>query len=242
MIIPLIRFILLLILFSLYTFCPELFFQKYNKSIIKYIISLFGFECKVIDQNNFESYSNKNIVYMHHTYIDNYFLMYAFGPGSAIIDTKFKNLPFARNYINNYDCIVVDKTKKNQSTLVADKMNSEYKYPIFIAPEGSKYCKSGESQPLGEFYSGSFIALKPVVPVVFKHYDYVTDPTWEDKDSLITWWFRHLSNINRKTIKTHMHIMKEMAPLQDETPKDFSLRVRQAMIDELKEKPKPKSE
>jgi 1-acyl-sn-glycerol-3-phosphate acyltransferase len=228
--INIIRIIFVIIINVLGILCPNA--QLFN--CLLYLNNLtFGLAKPIIRDLRKYKHDCNILVYNHNSYTDNFILTAVFGIANVtfLIHSKVADIPFVKQYVNNYQVIVVDPVKKDTTQKIINYANdiTKVKY-LAMAPAASH---AQYDDKIGKFASGAFVPMKPVLPVIIKYKD--DKGTWfnEDKTHMKDFkeWFIKMFQLQFRIslYQTEVTIMEEVTPDGCQTPKEYAAKVEQIM-------------
>ena len=202
------------------------YFSTYDcRTTCKQLASILGIDIQVIDERE-DKTNEKIILYQHNTYIDAFIVSSYFGECRVLITGKYKGVPILSTLIERIGGIWVEKGKTLDK--IIEHVNNYKGKPLTIAPAATT---STIQDPIGTFFSGAFVPMTPVLPVLLSH---SKSAVWFELDGkgipLFKWITKRLLSPRTTTI---LKVMDSINPNPVWTPKDFASYTELIMKEEL---------
>lgn len=175
-----------------------------------------GYTLNIKGAENIPKDNNFIISFNHISIIEPIVLAAVFGNISCVIsDRIFKHFPGSSIIINKFHAIMIDnKPNSNNTKKICDHLKKNVN-PIAIAPDGMQYPEFGNN--IGNFKTGAFVPMAPILPVIikYKNYDVLPDFKYDAGEDSIHGIMKLFLNSNT-TID--IDIMNLVHPEKDWTP------------------------
>jgi 1-acyl-sn-glycerol-3-phosphate acyltransferase len=232
-----IKFVLFLVAHIILLF-PKKYFNTFLPYCLQIILWCIGFKIQNITDKRRNKVDTPIIVYQHSTFADHYILLSIFSIVRFVVFDKHCGNPIVKKFTDNFGCIRVTENVKTGATKKIQEFidASDYTHKIAISPEGGRRLDIDEQ--LSRFSTGAFVPRAPVQPVLisFEYENEFEDPTWNsiynyNDNEIISWYlwrlFAPCCNIN-------IILLEESIVEPEESPIDYSIRVRNNMLSEIK--------
>jgi lysophosphatidylcholine acyltransferase/lyso-PAF acetyltransferase len=237
--VALLRLLLLIIVFILWPICAEITtktqYEYLYGCVSRVVLFLFGYYNVIVKNGHLLEVAEREnaiAIYNHVTPLDATFLAGKIYPFAFVFNSIHANTFVFRKMVQRLKFIVIRYEKGvGQSQHIVDyvKTNThERKRLLVVAPEGTL----SDGKGLLSFKTGSFVAMHPIQPIVLRFPHKHVNPAWYGNIHIVGLLFRiALQLINY----AYIELLPLQYPLPNETPLEFSVRVREKMLDVLKE-------
>lgn len=175
------------------------------------------------------------VVFQHNSFFDGHILMSVFGGSlSLMIQSDYSEIPFMRVLFKNLGFIVkpVDKEKTGITGRVVEFVNENRGTAPRLLGIAPASWKAPLDNKIGEFSTGAFVPMKPVIPVLIRFG--TTVGTWftgRDNDEHKTLAAFLWERLTCSRIDAEVTLLEEIAPEPNMTPREFADKTCRAMKD-----------
>lgn len=198
------------------------------KYLATLVINTLGYKKpKVIDLRKYK-YDSNIIVYQHNSFCDGHIIYSVFGKVNLVFTSKYGDMPVLKQFAKGLEFILVNPKEKGNSEKINNFIENNPKNIVAIAP--APINNTGYDK-IGKFATGSFVTMKPVIPVLIRYKN--IKPTWflneEDNNNhkSIGQWF--LERFSDKPVDVEVTIMEEISSEGCKNVEEYKNKVENAM-------------
>lgn len=209
-----------------------------NPIILYYVGKIFSIFLSfnyIYDQNNInliDKYIDSNekflVVFNHRTAFDVITCLSIFKRNTYLLKTEFpKSIPLSK-YVFKYMNLLTVEEKNNTSQKIIDYTNTR-KYGqnvLALAPDQCKFPDEIINDGMGEFKTGAFVGMFPIMPIIIKYNDAYLDFKWENGETFI---HSLLKVFLYRNYKIKVRVLDMVYPDENSTIDQYKDKVRNIM-------------
>lgn len=199
--------------------------DKVRKYMALWMISAAGFRKPVFHDLRKHKHDSSIIAFQHNSYIDGYILMSVLGSISFMVHAKYTTLPLIKPFIESFGFVVMDPTKKGNSSQITEFIKSNPEKLLGIAPAGGK---APFDNKIGEFSSGAFVPMQPVTPALIRYKN--EKGSWFKPDGSYKNEMEYVKSIlDFSRHEVEVTLLEEVTAADCKTPREFADKVARIM-------------